>query len=90
MKIIYIRKLRYKDAEEKLERELHQAFLAGINFVQIVHGVGSGKLKELVENTIDRVDFAKIIRDGSVLENPGTTHIELYPPDRRTLKSIKY
>jgi len=90
MKTIYIRKLRYRDAEEKLERELHEAFLSGINFVEVVHGDGSGKLRQLVQDKIKDMEFAKIIRDEALLDNLGSTNVELFPPDPKSLKLFKY
>ncbi|MCX7999737.1 MAG: Smr/MutS family protein, partial [Leptospiraceae bacterium] len=35
---IYIRKMRLVEAKQKLEREIHSAFLQGETYVEVIHG----------------------------------------------------
>ncbi|MBM9575635.1 Smr/MutS family protein [Leptospira sp. 201903070] len=86
-KTIYIRKLRFEEAQEKLEREIQEAFLAGETFVEIIHGIGEGVLKKLTVDTIRSHDFLKEV-DYSLygISNPGSTLVEVLGPDKDTLK----
>ncbi|EMJ95608.1 Smr domain protein [Leptospira alstonii serovar Pingchang str. 80-412] len=86
-KTIYIRKLRFEEAQEKLEREIQEAFLAGETLVEIIHGIGEGILKKLTMDTIGSHDFLKEVdysRYG--ISNPGSTLVEVLGPDKNTLK----
>ncbi|EMO29025.1 Smr domain protein, partial [Leptospira interrogans serovar Bataviae str. HAI135] len=58
-KTIYIRKLRFEEAQWKLEKEIQEAFLAGETLIEIVHGIGEGILKKLTLDTIRSHDFLK-------------------------------
>ncbi|AOP34168.1 DNA mismatch repair protein MutS [Leptospira tipperaryensis] len=86
-KTIYIRKLRFEEAQEKLEREIQEAFLAGETLVEIIHGIGEGVLKKLTVDTIRSHDFLKEV-DYSLygISNPGSTLVEVLGPDKDTLK----
>lgn len=43
-----LRGMRADEAQEELERYLDAAFLAGLPFVRIIHGKGTGKLRQVV------------------------------------------
>lgn len=58
-KTIYIRKLRFEEAQKKLEKEIQEAFLAGETFIEVVHGIGEGILKKLTLETIRTHVFFK-------------------------------
>ena len=45
---VSLRAMRADEALEKLERHLDAAYVAGLPFVRIIHGKGTGKLRELV------------------------------------------
>jgi len=45
-----VRGLRADEALESLERYLDSAFLAGLPFVRIIHGKGTGRLREVIRN----------------------------------------
>ena len=81
--------MRYNEAKSKLESELHKAFLDGVTLVEIVHGIGSGRLKQLVLDTVLELGFGSVFETGDDWQNPGTTQIELYPPDSTKGFSIK-
>ena len=87
---IYIRKLRYEEAKYKLERELQDAFMAGETIVQVVHGIGEGKLKQLTLDVASGYDFLKVINTESfIAPNPGVTKLEIMGLDKQDLKRYK-
>ncbi|MGM0602384.1 MAG: endonuclease MutS2 [Bacillota bacterium] len=45
---------RYEDAQRKLDKYLDDVFLAGIKEVEIVHGKGTGALREAVEAVLEK------------------------------------
>lgn len=90
MKEIYIRKLRYEEAKIKLEREIHSAFMEGETFVEVIHGIGEGKLKQLTIEFAQSTDFLKIYDPGDFVQtNPGSTKLEILSPTKNYLKKIK-
>jgi hypothetical protein len=90
MKEIYIRKLRYDEAKYKLERELQEAFMEGETLVQVVHGIGEGKLKQLTLDIANGYDFLRIINTESyIAPNPGVTKLEIIGLDKQDLKRYK-
>lgn len=90
MKEIYIRKLRYEVARDKLERELQIAFMEGETMVQVVHGIGEGKLKQLTFDIANSYDFIRIINtENYITPNPGVTKLEIMGLDKQDLKRYK-
>jgi DNA mismatch repair protein MutS2 len=47
-----LRGQRAEDALEALDRYLESAFLAGLPFVRIIHGKGTGKLRQAVREML--------------------------------------
>ncbi|MEM7180587.1 MAG: Smr/MutS family protein [Spirochaetota bacterium] len=87
MREIYIRKMRYDAAKQKLEREIHAAFIDGETMIQVVHGIGEGKLKQLTEEFVARSDFLKLYNTEKwLIPNPGVTKIEVLGPSKEDLK----
>lgn len=90
MKEIYIRKMRYEEAKYKLERELQDAFMEGETLVNVVHGIGEGKLKQLTIEIANSYDYLKIVNtEAFIAPNPGTTKIEIMGIDKQDLKRYK-
>ena len=90
MKVIYIRKMRYEDAYHKLDREIQSAFLSGETLVEVIHGIGEEKLKNLTLDYIKANNFLKIYDTSAYIQpNPGVTKIEILSPDKQFLKKIK-
>jgi CTP-dependent riboflavin kinase len=90
MKIIYIRKMRYDEASNKLDREIQEAFMAGETLVEVVHGLGEGKLKSLTLEYVKANDFLKVYDTSLYIQpNPGITRIEILTPSKDFLKKIK-
>ncbi len=80
-RVITIRKLKYDEAKVKLEREMNEAFLAGEEFVDILHGIGEGILKRMAEDYVSQSGFSKLVsNDPMFRQNPGITTVQLFPP----------
>ena len=47
-----LRGMRYEDASELIDDYLYDAFYAGLNQVSIIHGFGTGVIRELVQNKL--------------------------------------
>jgi DNA mismatch repair protein MutS2 len=63
-----LRGQRADDAEIALERYLDAAFLAGLPFVRIIHGKGTGKLREVVRQTLRSHPYIKSCEPGGEKE----------------------
>jgi DNA mismatch repair protein MutS2 len=59
-----LRGLMSEDALDKLERYLEQAYLAGLPFVRIIHGKGTGKLRSGCARGIERSCVCEVVRGG--------------------------
>lgn len=80
-RVITIRKLRYEEAKIKLEREMNEAFLAGEEFVDILHGIGEGVLKRMAEEYVTGSGFSRLVQSDPLFrQNPGITMVQLFPP----------
>ena len=49
-----IRQMRYEEAEEKLDRFVDDAIVAGVDEIRIVHGKGGGVLRKLTHDLLRR------------------------------------
>ena len=47
-----LRGLRYEDADKLIDDYLYDAYYAGLNQVSIIHGFGTGVIRELVQNKL--------------------------------------
>ncbi|SDL43752.1 endonuclease MutS2 [Halarsenatibacter silvermanii] len=69
---------RYQEAQRKLRKYLDDAFLAGLNEVEVIHGKGSGALREAVREAADSHKHVKKYRGGKEGEGGmGVTIIKL-------------
>lgn len=59
-----LRGLMSEDALDKLERYLEQAYLAGLPFVRIIHGKGTGKLRQAVREALKGHAYVKSFEEG--------------------------
>lgn len=76
---IYIRKLRYQEAKNRLLHELDKAFANGYLEAEIIHGIGTYTLRKMVEEEIAKLDY---VRPCSHQPNPGAYHVQfLQIPD---------
>ena len=83
---IKIRKMRAEAARSILEDELNAAFMAGEDRVRVIHGIGEGILKRLTEEVVREYDFVRLAV--SVGDNPGETLLDVFPPDKSTLRML--
>ena len=65
------------EAEHAVERFIDQAFMANIYAVRIVHGVGSGTLRNLVYEVLDRSQLVQKWRPAPQPYSAGTVHVAL-------------
>jgi DNA mismatch repair protein MutS2 len=73
-----IRRLRIDEALPRLDRYLNAAFLAGLPSVRIVHGKGTGVLRQAVHETLAEHPLVKSFRLGEWGEGGvGVTVVEL-------------
>lgn len=59
-----LRGLMAEDALDKMERYLEQAYLAGLPWVRIIHGKGTGKLRQAVRDTLRGHAYVKSFEEG--------------------------
>jgi DNA mismatch repair protein MutS2 len=73
-------RLRYLTVDEaipRLERFLHDTYLAGLNRVKIIHGKGTGTLRLSVRRELGRHSLVKSFRPGENWEGgEGVTIVE--------------
>ena len=59
-----LRGLMSEDALDKMERYMEQAYLAGLPFVRIIHGKGTGKLRQAVREALRGHEYVKSFEEG--------------------------
>jgi DNA mismatch repair protein MutS2 len=59
-----LRGLMSDDALDKMERYLEQAYLAGLPFVRIIHGKGTGRLRQAVRDALRGHEYVKAFEEG--------------------------
>ena len=63
-----LRGQRADDALDQLERYLDAAYLAGLPFVRIIHGKGTGKLRQAVRESLSANPHVRSFEPGGVSE----------------------
>ena len=77
---VHLRHLSVDDATLKLDKYLHDAFMAGSYQVKIVHGKGTGILRQIVHEQLSRHPLVKSFRAGEYGEGGiGVTIVKLSP-----------
>ncbi|MCP4369645.1 MAG: hypothetical protein GY797_16265 [Deltaproteobacteria bacterium] len=74
MELVIVGK-RVEEALEDVDKYLDQAFLSGLSSVSIVHGIGTGKLKQAVSNLLR--SHPHVISYSLDKQNYGMTNIQL-------------
>jgi len=75
---IHLRRLTIDEALFRLDRYLDDAFMAGLHQVRVIHGKGTGTLRQAVRNQLDRHPLVKSRRPGNYGEGgEGVTIVEL-------------
>jgi DNA mismatch repair protein MutS2 len=63
-----LRGLMAEDALDKMERYLEQAFLSGLPFVRIIHGKGTGRLRQAVREALRGHEYVSKFEEGGSTE----------------------
>jgi len=63
-----LRGLMSEDALDKMERYLEQAYLSGLPWVRIIHGKGTGKLRQAVREALKGHTYVKSFEEGAHTE----------------------
>jgi DNA mismatch repair protein MutS2 len=75
---VHLRRLTVDEALLKLDKYLHDAFVAGLYQVRVVHGKGTGTLRRIVREQLARHPLVKSYRPGNYGEGgAGVTMVEL-------------
>ncbi|MCK4368403.1 MAG: Smr/MutS family protein [Dehalococcoidales bacterium] len=75
---VHLRQLTIDEALIKLDRYLNDAFMAGLYQVRIIHGKGTGTLRQAVREQLARHPLVKSYRPGGYGEGgAGVTIAEL-------------
>ena len=73
-----VRGWRVEDALERLDKYLDEAYLAGLPFVRIIHGKGTGRLRRAVRELLDGHPQVRDFRPGDPYEgDDGVTVVSL-------------
>jgi DNA mismatch repair protein MutS2 len=77
-KELHLRHLTVDEALFRLDRYLNDAFMADLPSVRIVHGKGTGTLRQAVHNLLDKHPLVKSYRLGDYGEGDyGVTIVEI-------------
>ena len=75
---VYLRQLTVDDALLKLDKYLNDAFMAGLYQVRVVHGKGTGTLRQVIREQLAKHPLVKSYRAGDYGEGgAGVTIVEL-------------
>ncbi len=75
--VIWIRKLSWEEARLKLMSELDTLYLRGVKEVRIVHGKGTGELKRMAREYLEKQPFVKNFKDAPYYDGgSGVTIVE--------------
>lgn len=73
-----LRGLMSEDALDKMERYLEQAYLSGLPWVRIIHGKGTGKLRQAVRDALKGHVYVRSFEEGGPTEGgEGVTVVKL-------------
>jgi len=77
---VRLRRLTVDEALLKLDQYLHDAFMAGLYQVRVVHGKGTGTLRQAVREKLAQHPLVQSYRPGEYGEGgEGVTIVELAP-----------
>ncbi|MES0343259.1 MAG: Smr/MutS family protein, partial [Anaerolineales bacterium] len=75
---LHLRGLNVEEALEVLEQRLDAAYLAGLPFIRVVHGKGTGKLRQAIRESLQDNRYVASFEPGSAREGgEGVTVIRL-------------
>jgi DNA mismatch repair protein MutS2 len=77
---LHLRGMRVDEVLPELHKYLDDAYLAGLPYVRIVHGKGTGTLRQVVRETLAEHPLVASFRDGELNEGgAGVTVAKLQP-----------
>ena len=77
---LHLRRMTVDNATLELDKYLHDAFMAGLYQAKIVHGKGTGTLRQVVYEQLTKHPLVKSFRPGKYGEGgAGVTIVELAP-----------
>ena len=75
---VHLRRLRVDEAIPKLDQYLNDAFLADLHSVRVIHGKGTGTLRQVVHEQLIKHPLVKSFRHARLDEGGGgVTVVEL-------------
>ena len=75
---IYLRRLTVDEALLKLDRELDSAFMIGLLQVRVIHGKGTGTLRQAIRDHLGKHPLVESLRPGDYGEGgAGVTIVKL-------------
>ena len=75
---LHLRRLTIDEALFRLDRYLNDAFMAGMGTVRVIHGKGTGALRQAVREELESHPLVKSFRPGELDEGgEGATVVEL-------------
>ena len=75
---VHLRQLTIDEALPKLDQYLYDAFMAGLYHVRVIHGKGTGTLRQIVRRELTKHPLVKSCRPGDYGEGgEGVTIVEL-------------
>ena len=75
---VHLRRLTVDEALLKLDKYLHDAFMAGLYQVGVIHGKGTGTLRQVIRGELAKHPLVKSYRPGEYGEGgAGVTIVEL-------------
>ena len=76
--------MRYHEAKSYFRTELEKYFYRGCEVVEVVHGIGTYTLRNMILEEIKHLDYVNIIESS----NPGSLLLELLVPENNVIKKI--
>jgi len=75
---LHLRRLRVEEALTRLDQYLNDAFIAGVPAVRVIHGKGTGTLRQAVREELEGHPLVKSFRAAGLGEGgEGVTIVEL-------------
>jgi len=75
---LHLRRMTVDNATLELDQYLHDAFMAGLYQIKIIHGKGTGTLRQIVRRQVSKHPLVKSFRPGRYGEGgAGVTIVEL-------------
>lgn len=76
-----LRGQRADDAVDTLERYLERAYLSGLPYVRIIHGKGTGRLRNVVRTELKSIPYVKSFESGEQKEGGEGVTVVLFTPE---------